>query len=259
MPKNNTKTALITGASGGIGEAFAKILAQDGYNLVLVARSQEKLMSLASSLEQQHHITVEVVAADLSEANSATRVYTQIQAKRIVIDTLINNAGFGDYGHFIDEDLGMLHKMIHLNITSLTEMTWLFAKDMQTRNSGNILNIASTAAFQPLPKFAVYAATKAYVLHFTEALHYELKDSKIAVSVLCPGPTATGFAQRAHASNLLFFKNSMSAHKVAQIGYQGLKKNKMTVISGFKNKLSALSRAMPSRRLLVRIAGKVVS
>ncbi len=236
------KTALITGASGGIGEAFAQIFAENKYNLVLVARSQEKLNRIANELESRYQINVTVLVQDLSKPNTASKIYTEINEKEIVIDTLINNAGFGDFGDFADEDLIVATEMINLNITTLTEMTSLFLKDMKARNSGKILNIASTAAFQPLPRFAVYSATKAYVLHFTEALHYELKDTNIAVSVLCPGPTSTGFAKRANASKLNFLKNGMDSKIVARIGYKGLMKNKMTIISGFKNKLMSLSR-----------------
>ncbi len=252
------KTALITGASGGIGEAFAKIFAKNGYNLVLVARSEDKLNRIAKELQSQYQIKVSILVEDLSKPNIALKIYNTIKEREIIIDTLINNAGFGDFGTFIDEDLKIVTEMIHLNITTLTEMTSLFVKDMKVRDSGKILNIASTAAFQPLPRFGVYAATKAYVLHFTEALHYELKDTNIAVSVLCPGPTSTGFAKRANADTLNFFKNSMDSNIVAQIGYNGLMKNKMTIISGFKNKLMSLSRTIPSRNFLVKMVSKMV-
>ncbi len=251
------KTALITGASGGIGEAFAQIFAENGYNLVLVARSKDKLNRIAEELQSQYQIKVSILAEDLSKADTASKIYAEVKKQEIIIDTLINNAGFGDFGAFVDEDLKTVTAMIQLNITTLTEMTSLFVKDMKARNCGKILNIASTAAFQPLPRFAVYAATKAYVLHFTEALHYELKNTNIAVSVLCPGPTSTGFAKRANADTLNFFKNAMDAKTVAQIGYKGLMKNKMTLISGFKNKLMSLSRTIPSRNFLVKMVGKM--
>ncbi len=251
------KTVLITGASGGIGEAFAQIFAKNRYNLVLLARNEEKLNHIAKELQTQYQIKVSILVEDLSKPNTASKIYNTIKEKGIIIDTLINNAGFGDFCAFVDEDLETVTEMIHLNITTLTEMTLLFVKDMKERNSGKILNIASTAAFQPLPKFAVYAATKSYVLHFTEALHYELRNTNIAVSVLCPGPTATGFTKRAKADKLNFFNNSMDAKIVAQIGYKGLMKNKMTIISGFKNKLMSLSRTIPSRRLLVKMVGEL--
>ncbi len=251
------KTVLITGASGGIGKVFAQIFAKNNYNLVLVARNEEKLNRIARELQTQYKVKVSILVEDLSKSETASKVYNAIKEREIIIDILINNAGFGDFGNFVDEDLKTVTEMIHLNITTLTEMTFLFVKDMKARDSGKILNIASTAAFQPLPKFAVYAATKSYVLHFTEALHYELKNTNIAVSVLCPGPTATGFAKRANADKLNFFKNSMDSKIVAQIGYEGLMKNKMTVISGLKNKLMSLSRTIPSRKLLVKMVGGI--
>ncbi len=251
------KTVLITGASGGIGEAFAEIFAEKGYNLVLVARSKDKLMHIANTLETQYKIKVDILVEDLAVSNAASKLYTEVKKRDIVINILINNAGFGDFGTFIDSDLKTITDMLNLNMTTLTAMTYLFVQDMKKSNSGKILNIASTAAFQPIPKFAVYAATKAYVLHFTEALHYELKDTNIDVSVLCPGPTGTGFAKRANAENANILKNEMHVKEVAQIGYKGLMKNKMTIISGLKNKLTSLSRTLPSRELLVRIVGKM--
>lgn len=251
------KTVLITGASNGIGKEFAKIFAENGYNLVLVARNENKLNTISSELETKYKIKVTVLVQDLSVPKVASKIYKEVKDKGVPIDTLVNNAGFGDYCAFIDEDLKVITEMINLNISTLTEMTALFLKDMKERNSGNILNIASTAGFQPLPHFAVYSATKAYVLHFTEALHYELRDTKIAVSALCPGPTSTGFAKRANADHLILFKDAMNPHVVAKIGYKGLMKNKMTVIAGLKNKLMSLSRTIPSRNLMVWIVGRM--
>ncbi|MBS9768452.1 MAG: SDR family oxidoreductase [Flavobacteriaceae bacterium] len=252
------KTTLITGASNGIGEEFAKIFAENGYNLVLVARNEEKLHRIAQNLASQYAIKTTILIQDLSKPNVASEIYNKIKEKEIVIDTLINNAGFGDFADFVDEDLKIVTEMINLNVATLTELTSLFVKDMKERNNGKILNIASIAGFQPLPKFAVYAGTKAYVLHFTEALHYELKDTNVTVSVLCPGATATAFAERANANKLNFFKNSMSAKKVAKIGYEGLMNNKMTIIPSLKNKLLSLSRTIPSRRLLLKMIDVVL-
>ncbi|PIE80197.1 MAG: short-chain dehydrogenase [Candidatus Delongbacteria bacterium] len=251
------RTALITGASGGIGKEFAQLFAENGYNLVLVARSEEKLKHIAQKLESQYKIKVTVLVEDLAKPNTASKLYEEVKKRGIIIDTLINNAGFGDLQDFVEENLNTVTEMLQLNVTTLTGLTSLFVKDMKARNSGKILNVASTAAFQPLPKFAVYAATKAYVLHFTEALHYELRNTAIKVSVLCPGPTSTGFNKRANAEELNFLKNGMDSKTVAQIGYNGLMKNKMTVIAGFKNKLMSLSRTIPSRRLLIQVIGKM--
>ncbi len=253
------KTALITGASGGIGKEFAQILAEEGCNLVLLARNEQKLKHLSSDLERKYKIKVTVLVQDLSEQNAPAKVYAEIKDRNLFIDTLINNAGFGDFGSFIDEDLKVVTDMINLNISALTEMTALFLKDMKKKKQGHILNIASTAAFQPLPGFAVYAATKAYVLHFSEALSYELRNTGITVSALCPGPTSTGFAKRANAEKLSLFKNTMNSEIVARAGYAGLMKHKMTILAGFRNKLLSLSRMFPSRTLMVRIAGKIAS
>lgn len=253
------KTTLITGASGGIGKEFAKIFARKRYNLVLVARNESKLQQIAKSFEKEYDIRVTVLPFDLSQTNSAYKLYSEIKDRKIQIDILINNAGIGDYGYFMESDLKRTSDMINLNITTLTELSLLFLKEMKTRNNGKILNIASTASFQPVPKFAVYGATKSYVLNFTEALHYELKGTNVSASVLCPGPTSTGFEKSANIKGSNLFKSGvMKAEKVAEIGYKGLMKNEMSIIPGFKNKIMAiLSNMMPSRNLLVWISGKM--
>ncbi len=254
------KTALITGASGGIGKEFAQIFAQKGYNLVLVARNEIKLKQIAKSYEKEYDIRVTNLPFDLSQPNIARKLYSKLKDRKIIIDILINNAGFGYYGKFVDSNLDRTTEMMNLNITTLTELSLLFAKDMISRNNGKILNVASTAAFQPVPNFTIYAASKSYVLSFTEALHYELKGTKVSASVLCPGPTATGFEKSADMESSNLFKSGvMNAKNVAQIGYKGLMKNEMTIIPGFKNKVMAiLSNMTPSRNLLVWISGKMV-
>lgn len=253
------KTALITGASNGIGKEFAKIFAKQGYNLVLVARSVDKLEQISIEFENRYDIKVTNLPIDLSQPNIATKLYSEINNRKISVDILINNAGIGDYGKFVDAELSKTIKMINLNITTLTEVTLLFVKAMQSKNSGKILNIASTASFQPVPNFSVYAATKSYVLNFTEALHYELKNTGISVSVLCPGPTATGFEKAASMQESKLFKSGvMDAEIVAKIGYKGVMKNQMTIIPGFKNRVMAFfSNISPSRNLLVWISGKI--
>ncbi|XP_060149202.1 uncharacterized oxidoreductase SSP0419-like [Globicephala melas] len=252
------KTALITGASNGIGKDFAGLFAKDGYQLVLVARSADKLEQIAQELKEQYQTEVLVIVQDLSLPDGAKQVYAKLKEDHIQIDVLVNNAGFGRVGDFANEDVEVMTEMINLNITSLTELTALVLPEMLERNSGKILNVASTAAFQALPTFSVYAATKAYVLSLTEALHYELKDTNIAVTALCPGPTSTGFAKRANAEALTLFKNVMSSQEVAQAGYDALMKNKMTLITGFTNKLLAFfTHIIPSRRLLISIVGRI--
>jgi len=253
------KTTLITGASGGIGEEFTKIFAKKGYNLVLVARNETKLAQIAASFESKYDIRVTVLAFDLSLPDSASKLYAEIKNRKIQVDILINNAGFGDYGNFVDSKLQRTTDMINLNITTLTELSLLFIKEMKKRDNGKILNIASTASFQPVPKFAVYAASKSYVLNFTEALHYELKGTNVSASVLSPGPTLTGFEESANMKGSKLFKSGvMKAEKVAEIGYEGLMKNEMSIVPGFKNKVMAiLSNSMPSRNILVWISGKM--
>ena len=253
------KTVLITGASRGIGKEFADIFAKQGFNLILVARNTEMLEQLLDKYEKKYDIRVTVFSVDLSQPNTAAEIYSEIQNRKIDVDIVINNAGIGEHGEFIDSDLSKIRNMINLNILTLTELTYLFAKNMRAKNKGKILNIASTASFQPVPRFAVYAATKSYVLNFTEALSYELKDTDVSASTLCPGPTATGFKKSANIKESKLFNGKlMDAKFVAKIGYESLMKGNMTIIPGFKNKLLAFfSKITPSRNLLVWISGKI--
>ncbi len=253
----NKETVLITGASGGLGESFAQIFAQKGYNLVLVARSEDKMKNIAQELEGKHNIKITVLAQDLSQPNSAEKIYNEVKNKNIDVEILINNAGFGRIGAFKDEKVTTLTEMVNLNVTTLTELTALFLPAMIERNSGKILNIASVASFQSLPNFGVYAASKAYVLNFSEALHYELKGTNISVTALCPGPINTGFAKRANGENSILFKNATTPRVVAEVGYKALIKNKVYTVVGFRNKLMiSMSNLLPSRRLIVNIAKK---
>ncbi|MEE9431403.1 MAG: SDR family oxidoreductase [Melioribacteraceae bacterium] len=250
------KTVLITGASGGIGKEFAILFAKKKFNLILVARSEDKLNSLANELETKYKIKANVIVSDLSKQDSPKKLYEEVRSKNISVDVLINNAGFGDFGKIANGDLPKYLQMINLNIVALTELTGLFVKDMLKRKEGRILNVASTASFQPVPNFAVYAATKSYVLSFTEALHYELKGTGVSASALCPGPTTTGFEETANmGSSKLFSSGVMDAKTVATIGYEQMMKNKMTIIPGFRNKVLAFaSNTLPSRKLLVAIS-----
>lgn len=236
------QTALITGASSGIGHELAKHFAKDGYNLVLVARSEGKLDQLKSDLENQYNIQSTVIAMDLGKQEELFRLHEEIKLKNIEIDFLVNNAGFGLYGPFDETDLQDELSMIDINIKALTALTKLFLPEMKARRNGRILNVASTAAFQPGPLMAVYYATKAYVLSFTEALENELKGSGVTVTALCPGPTETGFESRANLGDSKLFKSGvMDVQSVARIGYSGLMRGKTIVIPGFKNKLLANS------------------
>jgi len=251
------KTALITGASFGIGLELARIFAREGYSLVLVARSADKLRQVASELEKAHSTRSLILAADLSEPGAAAYVLDQTTRAQIAVDILVNNAGFGQYGLFAENDLEECLRQIQLNVTTLTHLTRLYLPEMLERKSGRILNVASTAAFQPGPLMAVYFATKAYVLHFSEALANELEGTGITVTCLCPGATATEFHKRANATGMRLLKmGSMDARTVAEDGYRALIAGKPVVISGFKNWLVAQSVRFSPRKLVTAIARK---
>ena len=257
MPSANPKTALITGASFGIGAEFARIFAHEDYNLVLVARSADKLRQLASELEKAHGTRSLILAADLTEPGAPAYVLDQTTRADLQVDVLVNNAGFGQYGLFAENDLEECLRQIQLNVTTLTHLTRLFLPAMIERGNGRVLNVASTAAFQPGPLMAVYFATKAYVLHLSEALANELNGTGVTVTCLCPGATSTEFHKRANATgmNLLKF-GSMDAHTVAEDGYRALMAGKPVLIPGFKNWLLAQSVRFSPRRLVTTIARK---
>lgn len=194
-------TALITGASSGIGAVFARQLAQRGHDLVLVARSQDKLQAIADELSQQHDIKATVIAQDLTAADATDSLFRQLETLGLEVDVLVNNAGFGTYGELAEGNLETYLKMIQLNITVLVDLTYRCLQGMKARRSGSIVNLSSTAAFQPIPYFAVYAASKSFVLSFSEALWYECKDYGVKVIGVCPGPTETEFFKRADFPN----------------------------------------------------------
>lgn len=225
---------LITGASSGIGYEMARVFARNKHNLVLVARQEEALKNLAEQLIKEHGVKVYVIAMDLAKPQAAIELYDKVKRLEVEADILINNAGFGYVGPFYEEDLKKDIDMIQVNITALTELTKLFARDMVHRNRGGILNVASTGAYHAGPYTAVYYATKAYVLSFTEAIARELKDYNIAVTALCPGATKTNFAKRAGRRDN---KAAMSPSKVAEAGYKALMKKKTVLVPGIANKL----------------------
>lgn len=235
--------ALVTGASNGIGLEFSRLLAKEGHDLVVIARSSDKLNELKAELEKKYSIKVFVMVKDLSEANAAEWVYAETKKLNLEISILINNAGFGDFGHFIETKVQKEEQMIALNITTLTKLTKFYAQDMVKRKNGKILNVASTAAFQAGPMMAVYFATKAYVLSFTEAIATELKDSGVTVTALCPGPTATGFIETAEIQNQKIFqldKFMPSSNQVATFGLESMGKGKIIAVHGFINFLGTL-------------------
>lgn len=247
-------TVLITGASGGIGYELAKLFARDHHNLVLVARSGEKLSQVAGEL-QPHGVTVKTVALDLASPIALKFLFDQLQQERTAIDILINNAGFGAFGEFATMPEEAILGQIGLNVSALTELTRLFLPPMIARRSGRIMNVASTAGFQPGPLMAVYYATKAYVISLSEAIANELHDSGVIVTCFCPGATHTGFAKRAgNDRSRLFNMGAMSAAKVALDGYRALMEGRTLAISGAHNWAVAQSTRFAPRKVVTAIS-----
>jgi short-subunit dehydrogenase len=248
-----TKVSLITGASAGLGAEFARQLSARGHRLVLVARRKERIEALAGELGNAR-----AVALDLSAQGSAAALMADIAANGETVDLLVNNAGFGLIGRFAELDAERLRQMINLNVGTLTDLCRAAAPGMIERKSGAILNVASTAAFQPGPNMAVYFATKAFVLSLSEALHEELKPHGIKVSCLCPGPTRTEFGDVAgFGGNGLFDWVAMDAPRVVRLGLDGLDRNKAVVVAGALNKVGAASTRFAPRSLVRKIAGAI--
>jgi short-subunit dehydrogenase len=244
---------LITGASAGLGAEFARQCAARGDELVLVARRRDRLEALAAELGDRSH----VVAADLAEAGAPARLMEEVAGLGITVETLINNAGFGIVGRFAALPPERLRGMIDLNVAALTELAHLALPAMIDRRRGYIMNVASTAAFQPGPGFAVYFATKAYVLSLSEALHQEQKASGIHVSALCPGPTATEFGEVAGVTSQSFTKFSADPATVVRTGLAGLARNKAVIVPGAMNKVSAQGGRVIPRALMRRIVARL--
>jgi short-subunit dehydrogenase len=247
------KVALVTGASAGLGVEFARQLSKRGHALVLAARRKERLEELAAELGNAR-----AVAIDLSESNAAARLMTDLEANGEQVELLVNNAGFGLIGGFARLDAVRLRQMIDLNVGTLTDLCRAVAPGMIARKSGGIINVASTAAFQPGPKMAVYFATKAYVLSLTEALHEELKRHEVHVTCLCPGPTRTEFGDVAgFGGNAMFDKVAMESPAVVAAGLEGLDRNRAVVVPGLLNKLGAASTRFAPRGVVRKIAGAI--
>lgn len=252
-------TVLITGGSGGIGFELAKLYARDHYKIILVARDLSALEKNAKALREEFAVEVLCYAIDLTKATSAEELFAWLTSHSIHLDVLINNAGFGLYGAFSTTDLASETDMIALNITSLTQLTKLALTGMHKNKRGHIINVASTAAFEPGPFMSVYFATKAYVLSFSEALAEELSGSGIAVTTLCPGPTATNFEKAAAAESTSLFKGKlMTAKEVAHIAYAGIKKKQRIIITGFSNKLMVLATRFAPRTLLTKVMRRMM-
>lgn len=257
MTQGNS-TALITGASAGIGKELAKLFAQDRYDLVLVARSAAKLSSVADEIQRQFGAKAKAFPLDLTSAAAPQFLCDQLQREGVYVDVLVNNAGFGRLGAFADMPFEESAGQIQLNITALTHLTKQFLSPMLARKSGRILNVASTAGFQPGPLMAVYYATKAYVISFSEALANELKETGVTVTCLCPGLTDTEFQTRAgtEQTNLFRRTRAMTAETVARSGYRALMKGQPLVIAGFRNRLLAQSLRVSPRRLVTAVSRK---
>jgi len=223
------KTALITGASSGIGAELAREHAKKGGNLILVARRKELLETLKQELEQQYSVSVLAICKDLNQPDATHGLYEQ--TKDLNVEILINNAGFGLLGAFDQAEIDKIESMIHVNVMALTTLTRLFLPDMLRRNSGKILNIASTASFMPGPLQAVYFATKAYVRSLSWALSEEVRNSSVTVTTLCPGPTRTEFEEKSKMSGTALFEKAKSAQKVAQAGYNAMMKGKRNIVT----------------------------
>ncbi|MDQ3279414.1 MAG: SDR family oxidoreductase [Bacteroidota bacterium] len=243
----NNRYALITGGTNGIGYELAKLFAGDGYNLILVARTEEDLQQRKQELSQQFDVDVITIAKDLFQPHAAFELYDDVKSRNVVVDVLVNDAGQGQYGLFVEQDIRRLLDIIQLNVSSLTVLTHLFLKDMVARNEGKILQLASIASQLPGPWQAVYHATKAYVLSFTEALISELKDSAVTLTALQPGATDTDFFNKADMQDSKILDSGLSDPvKVAKDGYKALMTGDDKVISGFKNKaMVGMSNVMP--------------
>lgn len=246
------KTALITGASGGLGLSFVNIFARDGYDLVLVARNGDRLEEIKKEIEGKYNIKVSVVPCDLCASNGAQEVFEATKGANIHVDVLVNNAGFGDFGDFYKSDLSKQVRMVDLNCTALMELCHLYLPDMVKNGGGNILNVDSIAAFQPGPLMSVYYATKAFVLSFSQALTRELKGTGVKVTALCPGPIRTNFDAAADLGESGLFKNLKvwDPNVVAEFGYKNMKKGKSLCICGFLNKIIVFANRFAPRCLV---------
>lgn len=249
------KTALITGASSGIGAELAKVHAEHGGDLVVVARRRENLEALKTELEAAHGVTVHVLPKDLAQAEAPQQIYEEVRALGVTVDYLVNNAGFGYRGFFHKLDWATNEAMIKVNILALAALTRLFVPDMVARHSGRILNLGSMAGFLPGPLHAVYYASKAFVISFSEAIANELRHTGVTVTVLCPGPTQSEFTRSAQMSDVNLTRTLASTRRVAEAGYDAMLRGKTVIVPGLANKITAhgLLRLSP-RRVSTRIS-----
>jgi len=250
------ETALITGASSGIGYEFSQLLAEKGYDLIITARNTEKLNQLRKKILEKNQVNITMIPKDLSLVESSKELYLEVKRQQLKVTILINNAGFGDYSEFSTSDIEKQLQMVQLNISSVISLTRYFIEDMKNANYGKILNVASILAFFPMPLFSVYAATKSFVLSFSEAINEELKPTNISVTCLCPGPTKSNFTQNSEMGQSRAYKNLKQAKpkEVAKLGIKAMLKGKRTVIYGFGNSLLIFSTRLGTRGLVLKIA-----
>jgi short-subunit dehydrogenase len=249
-------TALVTGASVGIGRDLAVVLAENKHDLVITARNQQQLESLAAELREKFGVRVEVIVMDLAKPQAAGELFEEVQRRGIAIDILINNAGFGGHGRFDGENVDEILGMLQVNIVALTHLTRLFLPGMVERKSGRIMNLASVASFTPGPMMAVYFATKAFVLSLSEAIAAELKRTGVTVTAVCPGPTKTEFGKRAGITSATSFHDlfTMQSMPVARIGYRAMMRGQRVVVTGVQNKLTTgLVKFLPRRMVTATV------
>lgn len=251
--------ALVTGASRGIGYELARVLAEAGWDAVLLARDEPRLRQVAEELEEGFGIRARVIAADLADPGAARRVFDELDGEGLRVDLLVNNAGFGSSGPFAEADLARERDMVRVNVGAVTELTGLFLPGMLERDRGGVLNVASTAAFQPGPFMAVYFASKAYVLSFTEALAEELRGTGVRATALCPGPTATSFQERADMGDSALSGQGtvglMDPERVARAGYSGWRRGRRRVVPGVLNWLGTVAVRFVPTALVLRAVG----
>lgn len=256
--KSSGLTALITGGSGGIGLELARQFAAHGHDLVLTARNRDTLEAVAGTIEGKHGVKVTVIADDLTDPDAPQRLFDAVAAENIDIHFLVNNAGFGLGGEFVDTDVRRELEMVQVNIVALIQLTKMYLPAMIKRRSGHILNLASTAAFQPGPLMSVYYASKAFVLSFSEALDEELRNSGVSVTCLCPGATATNFAETAGVGNSKLFATigGTTAEQVAEYGYEAMIRGERVAVVGTRNKIMVQAERFAPRKLVTMLSRK---
>lgn len=257
-PFYSPKTALITGASSGIGLELAHLFARDGYRLVLLARNRNTLRQIGDDLQERYSVTVRIAPKDLAHPATPDELYQELQEAGVVLDVLVNNAGFGLSGAFQSTDWNIEAEMMQVNIVAATHLTKLFLPQIRARE-GKLLNVASTAAFQPGPFMSVYYASKAYILSFSEALAEELEGSGVTVTCLCPGPVKTNFQRRAYLQGTAMANSPLlvDVREVARLGFEGMMRGKRLVIPGWKNRMGVELLRISPRAVVTKVVRRL--